>query len=403
MILRPFALRLAAAVLLIASAGGCGRKASGAGAAPAAAVEVGVLTLAPRDVTLTTELPGRTAPLRVAEVRARATGIVQKRLFTEGSEVKEGDKLFTIDSAPYQADAARARAALVRAEAQAANANVQAERARMLSVEGVASKAEQDNAAAAARTAEADVAAARAALHAANISLGFTSVTAPISGRIGRAEVTEGGFVQATSATLLATIQQLDPVYVDLTWASADALRLRRDLESGKIKAEGGKAAVEIVLEDGTIHPERGELQFTDVSVDPSTGSVSLRVIVPNPNRVLLPGMFVRARLEEGVRPQAIVVPQRGVTRDANGRATALVVTADNKVERRKVGTDREIDNGWLVLDGLAAGDRVIVEGLQKVRPGADVKPVPAKEPDGNKPAAGKASADKPAGAQSVR
>jgi membrane fusion protein (multidrug efflux system) len=403
MIVRPFALRLAAAVLLIASAGGCGRKASGAGPAPAAAVEVGVVTLAPRDVTLTTELPGRTAPLRVAEVRARATGIVQKRLFTEGSEVKEGDKLFTLDSAPYQADAARARAALVRAEAQAANAKVQAERARMLSVEGVASKAEQDNAAAAARTAEADVAAARAALHAANISLGFTSVTAPISGRIGRAEVTEGGFVQATSATLLATIQQLDPVYVDLTWASADALRLRRDLESGKIKAEGGKAPVEIVLEDGNIHPERGQLQFTDVSVDPSTGSVSLRVIVPNPNRVLLPGMFVRARLEEGVRPQAIVVPQRGVTRDANGRATALVVTADNKVERRKVGTDREVDNGWLVLDGLAAGDRVIVEGLQKVRPGADVKAVPAKEPGGNKPAAGTASADKPAGAQSVR
>jgi membrane fusion protein (multidrug efflux system) len=393
MIAPRLAVQLAAAVWLTSLAG-CGRKAPGAGAAPTGPVEVGVVTLVARDVTLTTELPGRTAPFRVAEVRARATGIVHKRLFTEGSEVKEGDKLFAIDSAPYQADAARARAVLVRAEAQAANAKVQAERAKSLSAEGVASKAEQDNAAAAARTAEADVSAARAALQAASITLGFTNVTAPISGRIGRAEVTEGGFVKAESATLMATIQQLDPLYVDLTWASVDALRLQRDLQSGKIKAEGGKASVEVILEDGKPHPERGQLQFTDVSVDPSTGSVSLRVIVPNPSRALLPGMFVRARLEEGTRSQAIVVPQRGATRDANGRATALVVTADNKVERRKVSTEREVDNGWLVLDGLAAGDRVIVEGLQKVRPGAEVKAVPAKEPESAKPAAGTPSAE---------
>jgi membrane fusion protein (multidrug efflux system) len=379
MIGRPLAAWLVAAAMPLLSIA-CDKAPGAAGGASAGPVEVGVITLSPRDVTLTTELPGRTSPFRVAEVRARATGIVQKRHFTEGADVVEGQKLFTLDSAPYQADAARARAALSRAEATAANSKVQAERAEMLTREGVGSKAQTDDAAAAARTAEADVAASRAALQAAGISLGFTNVVAPISGRIGRAEVTEGGFAQAATATLLATIQQLDPLYVDLTWASADALRLRRDLESGKIKAEGGKALVTIVLEDGSAHPQKGELQFTDASVDPTTGSVSLRVLVPNPKRDLLPGMFVRARLEEGTRAQAIVVPQRGVTRDANGKATALVVGQDNKVERRAVDTEREVDNGWLVLGGLAGGDRVIVEGLQKVRPGAEVKVVPAKE-----------------------
>jgi len=357
---------------------GCDRT-PGAQARPAPGpVEVGVVTIEPRDVTLTTELPGRTAPTRVAEVRARVNGIIIERLFTEGTDVTAGQKLFRIDAAQYDAELQRANASLTRAMATAANARLQSDRATQLSQEGVGSKQEQENAAAALKTADADVAAARAAVRAASINLGFTSVTAPIAGFIGRAEVTEGAYAQQSTATLLATIQQLDPMYINLVWSSTEALRLRHDLESGKLKSEGGKAQIDVVLEDGRAYAERGEIQFTDVSVDPSTGSVSIRAVVPNPRRELLPGMFVRARIEEGKRPQAILVPQRGVTRDANGRATTLVVK-EGKVERRQLETEREVGDSWLVLKGLEAGTQVVVEGLQKVRPGDAVTTVPAR------------------------
>jgi membrane fusion protein (multidrug efflux system) len=369
---------LAVAALAPLALGGCDRTPDVKPAPAQGPVEVGVVTLEAKDLTLTTELPGRTSPFRIAEVRARVDGIVQKRLFTEGADVEEGQPLFQLESAPYQAAYARAKAQLTRAEATVTNARVRAQRAQQMFAEGVGSEAERDDAQAALLAAEADVTASTALLRAAAIDLGFTKVDAPLAGRIGRAEVTEGALAQRATATLLATIQQLDPLYVDLTWSSAEALRLRRDVESGKVKTTGGKAEVEVVLEDGRLHPHKGELQFADVSVDPSTGSISLRAIVPNPGKHLLPGMFVRARIAEGVRPAAILVPQRGVTRDARGVPTALVVNEAGKVERRELVTEREVGPDWLVSKGVVAGDRVIVEGLQRVRPGVEVKAVPA-------------------------
>jgi membrane fusion protein (multidrug efflux system) len=306
-------------------------------------------------------------------------GIVQKRLFVEGSDVKEGQPLFAIDAAPYRAALEGAKAQLARAEATAANARLQAQRYAELVQDNAVSKQEYDNATAALKAAEADLAAGRAAVQAAEINLGYTTVTSPVSGRIGRSAVTEGAYVQASQATLLATVQQLDPLYVDLTQSSAEALRLRRDVDSGALQSAGhGKAKVTVVLEDGREYAEPGALQFADVTVDPGTGSIALRAIVPNPKRELLPGMFVRARLAEGVKPEALLVPQQGVARDQKGLPTALVVNAENKVERRQLETDRAVGDAWLVTKGLAAGDRVIVEGVQKVRPGAEVRPVPA-------------------------
>jgi membrane fusion protein (multidrug efflux system) len=345
---------------------------------PAGPVEVGVVTIQPAPVTLTRELPGRTAAFRVAEVRARVNGIVQKRLFVEGSDVKAGQKLFVIDPAPYQAALDGAQAALARAEATLANARVVAKRYAELIQTNVVSQQDHDNAMAALKTAEADVAAARAAEQTARINLGYTIVTAPVSGRIGRSAVTEGAFAQAAQATLLATIQQIDPIFVDLTQSADEVLRLRRDLESGKLQGAGqGKARVRLVTEDGREYPQAGTLQFTDVTVDPGTGSIVLRALFGNPKGELLPGMFVRARLDEGVNPQALLVPQVGVTRDQKGLPVAMVVNAEKKVERRLLVTDRAVGNSWLVSEGIQPGDQVIVEGLQKVRPGAQVNPVP--------------------------
>jgi membrane fusion protein (multidrug efflux system) len=365
----------AAALALLAA---CGR--SGAKPAPAAGpVEVGVVRLEPTAVTLTRELPGRTSAYRVAEVRARVNGIVLRRFFTEGSDVREGQKLFQIDPAPYQAALEGAKAALARAEVNVANARLQAKRNEELVEDRVVSRQEAENTTAAMKAAEADVAAARAAVQTAQINLGYTTVTSPVSGRIGRSAVTEGAYVQAGQATLLATVQQLDPVYVDLTQSTAELLKLRRDLESGKLQAAGtGRAKVRLVTEDGREYGAEGVLQFADVTVDPSTGSVALRALFPNPKGELLPGMFVRARLAEGVNPQAILVPQVAVTRDQKGLPTALVVNAQNKVERRQLVADRAVGDAWLVTSGVQAGDQVIVEGIQKVRPGADVNPVPA-------------------------
>jgi membrane fusion protein, multidrug efflux system len=356
---------------------GCGAR-SGPAAAPGP-VEVGVVTVNPAPLTLTRELPGRTSAFRVAEVRARVNGIVQKRLFAEGSDVKEGQKLFVVDPAPYEAALDGAKAALASAEAKLANARVVANRHVDLIKTNVVSQQDHDNALSALKTAEADVASARAAEQVARLNLGYTTVTAPVSGRIGRSVVTEGAYVQAAQATLLATVQQIDPLYVDLTQSADEVLKLRRDLETGKLQgASKGQARVRIVTDEGREYPQAGTLQFTDVTVDPGTGSITLRALVPNPKGELLPGMFVRARLDEGVNPQALLVPQVGVTRDQKGLPVALVVNAEKKVERRQIVTDRAIGTSWLVTDGIKPGEQVIVEGVQKVRPGSLVNPVPA-------------------------
>jgi membrane fusion protein (multidrug efflux system) len=359
----------------------CNKKDDKPAARPQGPVEVGVVTIQPQQVTLRKELPGRTSAVRVAEVRARVNGIVLKRLFQEGSDVKEGQALFRIDSAPYAAALDSARAQVARAEASIASTRSLAERYQKLIETNAVSKQELDDAIAKQKTAEADLASARAAVKRAAIDVGYTTVTAPLSGRIGRAEVTEGGYVQAQTATLLATIQQIDQVYVDLTWSNAEAMRLRRSIESGELESNGGEAKVVLLLEDGREYGEPGTLQFADVTVDATTGSISLRAVFPNPKRELLPGMFVRARIDEGTHQNALLVPQRGVTRDQAGRPQALVVSAANKVERRQLETEREIGDAWLVTSGINPGDRVIVEGLQKVRPGADVKAVPAGAP----------------------
>ncbi len=355
----------------------CGGKSS---TPPAQApVEVGVVAIHPATLILTRELPGRTAPFRVAEVRARVNGIVQKRLFAEGSDVKEGQKLFLIDPAAYEAALDGAKAALARAEATLANSGVVAGRHADLIKTNVVSQQDHDNAMAALKTATADVAAARAAEQTARINLGYTTVIAPVSGRIGRSAVTEGAYVQAAQATLLATVQQINPMYVDLTQSADEVLRLRRDMESGKLQgSDKGQARVRLVTDDGREYPLVGTLQFAELTVDPGTGSIALRALFPNPKGELLPGMFVRARLEEGVSPQALLVPQVGVTRDQKGLPVAMVVNAEKKVERRQLVTDRAVGNAWLVTDGIRPGDLVIVEGLQKVRPGTLVNPVPA-------------------------
>jgi membrane fusion protein (multidrug efflux system) len=376
-LLRLHPLAALAALAWLPAAVGCGSRPSGP-AAPAP-VEVGVVTIQPAPLTLTRELPGRTSAFRVAEVRARVNGIVQKRLFSEGSDVKEGQKLFLVDPAPYEAALDGAKAALARAEATRANAQVVANRHRDLIKTNVVSQQDHDNAMAALKTTDADVASARAAEQVARLNLGYTTVTAPISGRIGRSAVTEGAYVQASQATLLATVQQIDPLYVDLTQSADEVLRLRRDLETGKLEgATRGQARVRVVTDDGREYPHVGTLQFTDVSVDPGTGSITLRALLPNPKGELLPGMFVRARIDEGVSPQALLVPQVGVTRDQKGLPVALVVNAEKKVERRQIVTDRAIGTSWLVTDGIKPGEQVIVEGVQKVRPGSLVNPVPA-------------------------
>jgi membrane fusion protein (multidrug efflux system) len=365
-----------AAALLAVLLAACG------GAQPPAAAsapEVGVVTLAPRRVSITDTLPGRTAAFRVAEVRPQVTGIVQKRLFAEGSEVRSGQQLLQIDAATYQAAASSAEAALKRAEARLVAARLLEERYQPLMEANAVSRQDYDNAIAAHAEAQADVAAARAALEASRIDVVYTRVLAPISGRIGRALVTEGALVTAEQVQPLALVQQLDPIYVDITQSSAELLRLQREFASGALrKDDGNQAEVSLTLEDGREYAERGKLQFSEVSVDPRTGSVLLRAIFPNPRRELLPGMFVRARLTQGQRDDALLVPQRGVSRNQRGEATVLVVADGDKVGERVVTAERAVDGEWLVSGGLAAGDRVIVDGLQKVRPGVQVRPVEA-------------------------
>lgn len=336
-------------------------------------VPVTVVTLATKPVTLTRELPGRTTPYVVAEVRPQVNGIVARRLFTEGGLVKAGEPLYQIEDATYRADDESARANLARAEATLVTNQLNARRSAELVKIDAVSKQDDENAAAALRQAEADVKAARAAVDRARTVLGYARITSPISGRIGKSSVTQGALVTANQDAPLATVQQLDPIYVDVTQSSAEMLELRRALAAGTLKGTRD-LPVTILLEDGSRYEHDGKLAFSDVTVDPTTGSFGLRVVVPNPDHLLLPGMYVRAVIGDGERENALLVPQQGVTHDQKGNTTAMVVGRDGKVEVRPVKVSRAIGDQWLVEDGLAAGDRVIVEGLQKVRPGATAK-----------------------------
>ena len=413
--------RIAAAGILavILILGGCGQTPTG-GPSQGGPPEVAVVTIQPTKLVITTELTGRTSANLIAEVRPQVGGIIQKRLFTEGSNVKAGQVLFQIDPAPFQAvydsgaanlaaarkAAARAQAALgaslagvTRQQATLDFARTNRDRFEELSKEGAVSASQRDQAVTEANVAEATIRAAeaqvesdraavsaaeaaidqaQAALKTARINLGYTSVIAPISGRIGRSTVTEGALVTAHQPMALATIQQLDPMYVDVPQSTTELLRLRRRLDDGRLNHDGNvRNKVRLFLEDGTRYSWQGALQFRDVTVDPTTGSVILRVIFPNPQGVLLPGMFVRTVVEEGVNQKAILVPQQAVSRDPKGNPLTLIVDADNKVQQRMLTLDRAIGNEWLVSSGLVPGERVIVEGVQKVRPGAPVKVVP--------------------------
>ena len=367
--------RIPAFLAVAAALAGCGG-APGGPPTPSP-VPVTVVTLQPETVTLTRELPGRVTPYLVAEVRPQVNGIVARRLFDEGGTVRAGQPLYQLDDALYRADHESAKAALARAEATLGTARLEARRSADLVAIKAVSRQDDENAQAALKQAEADVAAARAAAERAAVLLGYARITAPIGGRIGKSAVTQGALVTANQEAALATVQQLDPIYVDLTQSSAELLELRRALAAGKL-VSARQVPVTILLEDGSAYPHDGKLEFSDVSVDPTTGSYLLRVVVPNPEQVLLPGAYVRAQIGTGVRPDALLVPQQGVARDPRGETSAMVVNAEGVVEARPVKVSHAVGNRWLVEDGLAAGDRVIVEGLQKIRPGAPVQPTEA-------------------------
>ncbi len=375
-------IKIAIAALMAAVAGiltGCsaGDAASPPVAAPS--LEVKYFTVKTENVTLPKELPGRASAYRVAEVRARINGIVLERLFEEGTDVTEGQVLFVIDPAPYQAALDSAKASLARAEASLVSISAQTKRFRGLVATNAISQQNYDDALARELVAKAEVSAAQAAVRAAEINLDYTRVAAPISGRIGRASVTEGAYVQQATATLLATIQQLDPLYIDLNQSAEEVLRLKAALSSGRLqRTEKGEAELNVILESGRVYEYTGSLQFSDVSVNPSTGTVALRGTVPNPDNDLLPGMFVRARIEEGTDPNAILVPQPLVSRNAKGEAVVMLVNEENKVEARVVETARTVGDRWLVTKGLEPGDRIIMDNLHKVRPGIPVTPIVA-------------------------
>jgi len=357
---------------------GCGAKTSASAPPPSSPPEVSVIVMQPQRVALTTELPGRTSPYQIAEVRPQVNGIIQKRIFTEGSDVKAGQVLYQIDPATYRAAFDSAKAAKARAEASLITVRLKEERYKDLVKIKAVSQQDYDDAHAALKQAEADVDAAKAALETARINLAYTRVTAPISGRIGRSTVTDGALVTASQPAALATIQQLGPMYVDVTQSSAELLKLKQNLASGLLKNNGAaQARVKLLLEDGSAYPLPGSLKFSEVTVDQSTGSITLRAIFPNPKQTLLPGMFVRTILEEGVSEKALLVPQRGVTRNPAGDATVMVVGAGEKVESRTIKVARTVGDNWLVSEGLKDGDRVILEGIQRARPGTLVKTTP--------------------------
>ncbi len=360
------------AVMMAAILGGCRDQPQ----TPAAPPEVTVVAVQRTAVPVTTELPGRTSPYLVAEVRARVDGIVLQRQFQEGADVDAGELLYQIDPAPYRAALDSANAQLARARANVASTRAQAERDRVLVAANAVSKQTYVNAVAAQEQAEADVAAGVAAVETAAINLGYTTVAAPITGRIGAALVTQGAYVQASMATLMAIIQKIDPIYVDLNQTSVEGLELRQEVIDGRLKLAGPKQAkVRLLLENGKEYPLDGSLEFTDITVDSGTGTVTVRAIFPNPQHVLLPGMFVRARIERGFDERAMLVPQTGVTHDRTGRATVLLVGPDNKVIQKVVTATRTLGSDWVVEDGLNDGDRVIVSGIQRATPGSVVTP----------------------------
>lgn len=339
------------------------------------APEVGVVTLKSAPLTVTTDLPGRTSSFRVAEVRPQVSGIILKRNFVEGSDIKAGESLYQIDPATYQAAYDSAKGDLAQAVANAQIAALTVKRYKPLLGTKYISQQDYDTAVATASQTSAAVQGAKANVETARINLAYTKVTSPISGRIGKSSVTEGALVQSAQTTALATVQQLDPIYVDVTQSSEDFMRLRSELNSGKLQQTNGKAQVKLLLQDGSEYTQAGTLEFSDVTVDETTGSITLRAVFPNPDHSLLPGMFVRARLDEGTNPSALLVPQQAVTRTPTGQATAMVVGADNKVELRNLTTDQAIGDKWLVTGGLKEGDKVITVGVQRAKPGAQVTP----------------------------
>jgi membrane fusion protein, multidrug efflux system len=369
---------LGVAAIALAACGANDKAPAGAAPPQMPPPQVGVVTMQPRSVALRAELPGRVEAQRVAQVRARVNGVVLKRLFTEGSDVKAGQPLFQIDPAPYQAALDSAQAAVAKAQANRAMATELATRYKPLAEAKAISAQEYINAEGARRQAEADVAAGEAAVKTARLNLAYARVTAPISGRIGRAAVTEGALVSAAEATLLATVQQVGTVYVNFTQPSAEVLRLRRALADNRVRKVGnGAAEVRVVLDDGSEMARPGKLLFTDLAVDPTSGQVTLRAEVPNPEGLLLPGQYVRVRLAQAELPSAMLVPQQAVTRGTQGDSV-LVVGADNKPQQRSIKLGAAHGNDWIVLEGLKPGERVIVDGFQKMMvPGAPVNPVP--------------------------
>ena len=374
---RTFLLPVFSTVLMTAMLAGCGKQEQAAGGpgGEMPPAEVGVVTITPGKLALTSELPGRLEALRTADVRARVSGIVLERVFREGSDVRAGDVLYRIDSAPYRATHDSARAALARAEASQMDARMREERAQSLIGKKMISQQDFDSAVANARATQADVMAAKSALESARLNLEYATVRAPISGRIGRALVTEGALVGQGEATPLAVIQQLNPLYVNFTQSSTEILNLRKALDAGEVKGVGRQAEVQVVMEDGSVYPHAGKLLFSDLAVDPATGTVALRAEVPNPDAFLLPGMFVRARVQQAVAEQGITVPQRGLQRGPQG--AFVMVVKDGKAEVQPVTTGAAQGDVWVIMSGLKGGEQVIVEGLQKVKPGAPAKAVP--------------------------
>lgn len=343
------------------------------------AVPVGVITLKSQPLTLTKELPGRVAASQVAEIRPQVNGIIQSRLFTQGAEVKKGQPLYQIDSATFEAQVATSKAAITKAKASIANAKAKSERYdELLKIKAV-SQQDFDEADASYKGAQADLLTAQAQLKTAQINLDYSKVSSPINGQIGKSNVTAGALVSANQVTALATVTQLDPIYVDLTQSSSELTRLKKAIANGELDKDMAlHSKVELKMEDGSAYPHKGNLQFSEVTVDPSTGSVTLRAEFPNPEKLLLPGMYVRAVIVEGVKANAILAPQRGISRNTKGEPTAMIVSKDNTVEPRVLKTDRTVGSNWLITEGLNDGDKLIVEGLQKIAPGAPVSAVPA-------------------------
>ncbi len=366
-----FALCLATGLL----AAGCSRNDSAKAPAPPQAREVGVVTMKPERIAFNTELSGRTVAPVIAEIRPQVGGIVLKRLFEEGSKVKAGQPLYQLDPAPFQATYASAQANVRKAESTSATARTVARRnAELVKIDAISQQLNESTLATA-QQAEADVAVARAAEQTARINLGYTRINSPITGWVELSTVTPGALVTANQATALTTVQQLDPVYVHVTQSSAELLRLKRDLAEGRLeRGNADEAPIKLLFEDGSTYPHAGKLTFAGVTVDAGTGSVTLRAVVPNPDRMLMPGMYVRAVLQEGVNEAALLVPQQAVTRAPDGSASTLVVGTDDKLARRAIGVGRAVGNRWQVLDGLKAGDRVLVEGSQRAKVGDTVR-----------------------------